>query len=68
VQELKDKDPSKFKKEYFYSKWFTVEPFTNEFMEKLRTIMPEQGENLSNAPPNAFMPKPENIISMKNKR
>jgi secreted Zn-dependent insulinase-like peptidase len=30
--------------------------------------MPEEGENLGNAPPNLFMPKAENLISMKLER
>ena len=37
-------------------------------MEKLRNIKPSKDERLSNAPPNLFMPKAENLITMKKER
>ena len=37
-------------------------------MEKLRSIKPSKDERLSNAPPNLFMPKAENLITMKKER
>jgi len=37
-------------------------------MDHWRTVMPEAGEKLSNAPPNKFMPKPQNLVNMKKVR
>ena len=35
------------------------------FLQKLKDIMPEEGMKLGNAPKNVFMPKAENLKTMK---
>jgi len=41
-EEIKS-DPEKFKREYYYSKDFTIEEVEEEFKEHLKTVMPEDG-------------------------
>jgi len=57
-----------FLEEKLYSKWFTIQRITQSKMDHWRTVMPEADEKLGNAPPNKFMPKPENLINMKKAR
>lgn len=57
-----------FNEEKLYSKWFTIERIAQDKMDHWRTVMPEAAEKLDNAPPNKFMPKPENLIDMKKAR
>jgi len=61
-------NPESFITERFYSKEFTVQELSAEFMEKLRTIRPEADEKLGNAPMNQFMPDPGRLASMKMER
>jgi len=37
-------------------------------MDHWKTALPESGEKLENAPPNPYMPKPENLVNMKKAR
>jgi len=68
VQKEMDSNPEKFTTERFYTKNFTMEEFSQEFMDKIGKIMPEEGMKLGNAPPNTYMPKAENLKSMKKER
>ena len=68
LQKLKEAQPEKFTKERFYEAWFTLEDFSQEFMDHLRTVRPQEAEKLGNAPPNLFMPKAENLVNMKKQR
>lgn len=66
-------NPDDFKKEYFYSKHFTVKMISDDEIKKLReastkSVYPDRDESevkLGNPPENKFMPSPENIKSMK---
>ena len=37
-------------------------------MDHWKTVLPESAEKLDNAPPNQYMPKPENLVKMKKAR
>jgi hypothetical protein len=37
-------------------------------LDHWRTVKPEADEKLGNAPPNSFMPNPENLVDMKKDR
>ena len=42
-----------------------IEEIDQEFKDRLRTCLPEDGMKLGNAPKNKFMPKAENLKNMK---
>ena len=65
VEKEKEGDAEKFRKEYYYSTEFTVEEMSEETLQRLSVIKPEDGMKLSHAPANVFMPKAEDLINMK---
>ena len=64
-KDKKEKNPEKFQTEKWYQKEFCIEDLDKEYCEKLLTILPEENMKLGNAPVNIFMPKAENLKSMK---
>lgn len=68
--------PEKFTREYFYQKDFTVEEISEEHAIRLREadvaqVYPDHAKRnikLGNAPPNKFMPSPDNLKSTKKER
>lgn len=68
VKEEKDQNPEKFTQERWYSKDFTTEILSNEFKTHLKLVMPEPNMKMGNAPINKFMPKAENLKTLKAER
>jgi hypothetical protein len=68
-----ENNPAEFKKEYYYSKHFSVQMISDEeakvLMEaSVESVYPNRNPDeikLGNAPPNKFMPSPDKIKSMK---
>lgn len=65
VKKDKEQTPEKFTTERWYQKEFMIEEIDQEFKDRLRTCLPEDGMKLGNAPQNKFMPKAENLKNMK---
>lgn len=70
-QLLKDEqtqNPDSFKMERFYNKYFTVEQLDDGFIAYLKTTMPDLSLKMGHPPKNMFIPKYEDISSMKEER
>lgn len=68
MKEDKERNPGKFKRERWYSKDFTIEELSSDCKAHLKSVMPEEGMKMGNAPVNKFMPKAENLKNMKLER
>ena len=67
-KEKKEKNPEKFQTEKWYSKDFCIEDLDKDFCQNLFTVLPEETMKLGNAPENIFMPRIENLKSIKLER
>ena len=56
-----EEKPESFKTEKFYEKHFTVEELSDQYIQKLSSILPEEGMKLDFAPPNHYMPDYKNL-------
>ena len=53
----------KLEKEYYYGTPFAVQKLSSDALLKLNSILPEEGINLGNCPPNPYIP--QNLIEKK---
>ena len=63
-----ESNPEAFQTERFYTKHFTVEELSDDYIQKLSEILPEEGMKLDFAPPNHYMPEIDNLKNMKKQR